>query len=182
MARKRNNKNQQLSFKGFENQKVINSKGEEMSFKDLPKEIQNEHGMIMQNGLSEAIFGYNPGGIGSQITQVDTLFKNNRWYLISNMRQLLSEMYVEHGLVQTVVDVPVDDGFRGGVEIKTKQLDEQQIDDLYTTIEQEDDLITMAQAVKWNRLYGGAGVLILTDQPPDKPLDIKNINEKSKLQ
>lgn len=182
MSRKRNNKNQQLSFKGFENQKVINSKGDEIPFKDLPKEIQNEHGMIMQNGLSEAIFGYNPGGIGSQITQVDTLFKNNRWYLISNMRQLLSEMYVEHGLVQTVVDVPVDDGFRGGVEIKTKQLDEQQIDDLYTTIEQEDDLITMAQAVKWNRLYGGAGVLILTDQPPDKPLNIKEINEKSKLE
>ena len=38
---------------------------------------------------------------GPQISQADTMFDNCRWYLISNLRQLLSQIYVEHGIVQT---------------------------------------------------------------------------------
>ena len=136
----------------------------------------------VHNGLSEAIMGFEPGGIGSQLDQVDTVFANNRWYLISNMRQVLSEIYAEHGLIQTVVDVPVDDGLRGGVEIKTKQLSEEQIHDLMASIERNNDINIIGQAMKWNRLYGGAGIIIMTDQDPETPLNIDAINENSPLE
>lgn len=145
-------------------------------------EFKAESDLMIQNGLSEAIMGFNPGGIGTQVSQIDTLFKNNRWYLISNMRQILSELYVEHGIVQTIVDVPVDDGLRGGIEIKSKQLDEDQIDELYTHIEREEDIPIFGQALKWNRLFGGAGVLIITDQDYSTPLDMESISENSKLE
>jgi len=134
------------------------------------------------NGLSEAIMGFNPGGIGTPLDQTDTIFLNNRWYLISNMRQVLSEVYAEHGLIQTVVDVPVDDGLRGGVEVRTKQLSERQIQDLHATMERQDDVNTVGQALKWNRLYGGAGIVILTDQDPMEPLDISKINKNTPLE
>lgn len=136
----------------------------------------------VNNGLTEAILGFNPNSLGPQVQQVDTLFKNNRWYMISNMRQLLSQIYVEHGLVQTIVDVPVDDGLRGGVEVKTKQLSEDEIDLLLTEMEREEDLRIVGQALKWNRLFGGAGVVIITDQDPSTPLNLAAITEDSPLE
>ncbi len=148
---------------------------------NIPAEVQNEAENMITNGLTEAIMGFDPGGIGTQISQVDTLYKNNRWYLISNMRQLLSEIYVEQGIVKTIVDVPVDDAFRGGVEISTKQIEEDQLTQLYNLMEREGDIDKITQAKKWNRLYGGAGILILTDQDPSTPLDMESISEKSKL-
>lgn len=148
----------------------------------IANEIKSEAKTMIQNGLSEAIMGFTPGGIGTELSQVDTLFKNNRWYLVSNMRQLLSQIYVEHGLVQTVIDVPVDDGLRGGVEIKTKELSEEEVEELQTSIEQDDVLNITGQALKWNRLFGGAGIMIITDQDPETPLDIEAIGEDSDLE
>lgn len=149
-------------------------------------EIKNETKNIIQNGLGGAIgfqdFGYTDVPTGTQLSQVNTLFNNNRWYLISNMRQLLSELYVEHGLVQSIVGVPVDDGLRGGVEISSKQLDEGQIQELQVSLDRDDDINTVGQALKWNRLFGGAGVLIMTDQDPMEPLDLNAITKDSALE
>lgn len=138
---------------------------------------------MVNNGMSDAILGqgFNPNIYGSsQLSQTDTLFKNNRWYLISNFRQLLSEIYVEHGLIQTVVDVPVDDGMRGGIKIKSKQLSEEQTTQLMIAMDRE-ALLTdvVGQAIKWNRLYGGAGVLMITDQDPMVPFDINKVTKDS---
>lgn len=141
-----------------------------------------KNGLADALGLNDSLLGFNPGSIGTQLTQVDTLFKNNRWYLVSNFRQLLSECYVEHGLIQTIVDVPVDDAMRGGVEIKSKELDDEDIQKLQNWLEHEDILSSIVgQAGKWNRLFGGAGILMLTDQDPTSPLDIEAITESTPL-
>jgi len=138
----------------------------------------------LQNGLSDAL-GLNTlvgPGLGTQLSEADTLFKNNRWYLISNMRSLLSQIYVEHGIIQNVIDVPVDDGLRGGILIQSKQLSEEQINDLLVSVERDNDISKVGQGMKWNRLYGGAGVLAITGQNPETPLDIKSISLDSPLE
>lgn len=140
------------------------------------QEVKNEGQFMVANGLQEAVLGFDPTN-GAQLSQADTLFRNNRWYLISNMRQLLSEMYVEHGLIQAVINVPVDDGLRGGVTITTNQLEASDIKDLEATIEKNEDLGQVNQALRWNRLYGGAGIIIITDQPSDEPLDLKALKD-----
>lgn len=146
-----------------------------------------------KNSLSSAIglgggmipSGLYPSNQGSpwseQLSQPTTIFKNLRWYLVSNMRQVLSEAYVELGLVQTIVDLPIDDALRGGVEIKSEELNEEQVKELLTTIKRKKDLITVGQAAKWNRLYGGAGIITLTDQDPSTPLDMEAIDENTPL-
>lgn len=145
----------------------------------------------MQNGLSDALgFGSGIGGFpqnqgspfSEQLSNVTTSFRNLRWYLVSNFRQFLSEAYVELGLVQTIVDVPVDDGLRGGVELKSKQLDEAQIAELLLSLDRDDDINIAGQAAKWNRLFGGAGILILTDQDPEEELDLDAINADTPLE
>jgi hypothetical protein len=143
---------------------------------------------MIQNGLAQGIgFGSGfPGNQGSpgtqQVENVDTIFQNLRWYLISNFRQILSQLYVECGLVQTIVDVPVDDALRGGIEIKSKQLDESQIEELQISLDRDDDINTVGQTAKWNRLFGGAGTLILTDQDPELPLDLDLLGEDTPLE
>lgn len=147
----------------------------------------------VENGLAQAIGiggGINPIGFPFNqdspftptIENAGTLFKNLRWYFISNDRQLLNEMYVELGLVQTIVNVPVDDALRGGVIIKSKQLEESQLEELQETLDRDDDLNEAGQAAKWNRLFGGAGILILTDQDPETPLDVEAITSESNLE
>ncbi len=148
-------------------------------------DIQNK---FLNDGMGMGQFNpFNmPTGYGfpgtEQIMSTDPLFKNMRWYLVSNFRQLLSELYVEIGLVQTIVDVPVDDALRGGIDIKSSQLDEEQIDELQISIDRDDDLNSVGQALKWTRLFGGGGLVILTDQDPETPLDMKAIGPDTPLE
>jgi len=116
---------------------------------------------------------------GAQLSQTTTLQINLRGYLISNFRQLLSQLYVEHGIVQTLVDQPVDDAFSPGFEIKTGELDAADIEQLEIYMERNRIVDTNMQAVKWGRLFGGGAIIILTDQKADEPLDIKKITEDS---
>lgn len=134
-------------------------------------------------GVSPMGYPFNQYAPGSAtVENVGTIFKNLRWYMISNMRQVLNQAYVEFGLVQTIIDVPVDDALRGGVQIKSQQLEESQIEELKASLDRDDDLNIAGQAAKWNRLFGGAGVLILTDQDPEEPLELDQITKDTPLE
>ena len=133
-------------------------------------------------GLSFNPFDLNSGLQSQPVSQPWTAYSNLRNYLVSNFRQLLSEMYVEIGLVQTIVDLPIEDALRGGVKIISHQLEESQIEELRNSLDRDNDLVAIAQGAKWSRLFGGGGVLILTDQDPETPLDIKKITKKEELE
>lgn len=149
--------------------------------------VKNAKAPTVENGIAEHLgygagagFPWNQGAPGTeQLSSAGTIFKNLRYYFVSNFRQILSQSYVELGLVQTICDVPVDDALRGGVDVTSKQLDEDQLVDLQNAIERDDDLQVLGQAGKWNRLFGGAGVLIITDQDPATPLDLEAIDADS---
>lgn len=145
--------------------------------------IQDEQLANSLGGLCEQL-NIGAGGLpyGPQISQASTLFDNNRWYLISNLRQLLSQIYVEHGIVQTMVDQPVDDGFRAGFEVKTAQLDGDDIEKLMVYCKRNRVIQNIMQATKWGRLYGGGAIVLLTNQNPKAPLRLDLINEKTPLE
>lgn len=161
-------------------------------------------GEVISNNLAQALglWGFNGGGGGigiggginpfgfpgnqgapftEQLSNPATIFKSLRWYLVSNDRQFLCEAFAELGLVQTIVCVPVDDALRGGIEIKSSQLDEDDVAELKLSVDRDDDLTTAGWAAKWTRLFGGGGILILTDQDPMEPLDVPAINKDTPL-
>ena len=148
---------------------------------DIPNGVSANDLPQINNTLSSFVsgLGYDNFG-GSQLSQTDTQFKNLRYYMISNMRQLLSQMYVEHGLIQTLCDQPVDDAFRGGVKVDSDQLDEDEIEQLLESVESEGIIQIVAQAFKWNRLYGGAGVLIISGKNHEK--ELTELSEGNKLE
>lgn len=118
---------------------------------------------------------------GAQLSNEATLYYNLRWNLVSNQRNLLSQVYTEHGIVQTLVDQPVDDGYSKGFEIKTGLLDSEEIEKLMIYAEESGLIRALTQALKWARLYGGGAVLIITDQDADSKFDLESINDSSMI-
>lgn len=172
---KKGTKETQMSFA----EQVLNAKNNN-NLEEIYDQIQNQiYGLYGPVGLNN-MNGLGPYGLetlpnGPEISNINTVFGNLRWYLISNLRQVLSQMYVEYGIVKTIVDVPVDDAFRKGIKIITKQLSEEQIKELHVAVDQDNDVGVYGQGMKWNRLFGGAGVITLTGQDWETPLDIKKI-------
>ena len=158
--------------------KTANKKAE-----TIENSITKEAESIIKNGLGDALLGGpNPLDYTNQLSQVDTLQKNNRWYLVSNFRQLLSQLYVEHGLIQTIVDIPVDDGLGRGFDIVTDELEQDDIEDLKNFMEEQNDIDILCEGLKWNRLFGGGGILIITNQDPETELDIDSIKEGEEIE
>jgi len=142
--------------------------------------VQNSKKKIetVDNSFENIVSGFgalNPNA--TPLSKTDPLFNNNRWNLLSNYRQVLSQMYCEHGLIQALIDVPVDDAFRGGYEIKSKQLSADEIEQLKLETESLGVNEEIAQAFKWNRLFGGGGIIFMTNQDHDKPLDKSNLED-----
>lgn len=142
------------------------------------------------NGTAQVVNGFEDFAMGatgqnyyggSQVSQTDTFFKNNRWYLVSNFRQLLSEMYAEHGIVQTLVDQPVDDAFQNGFDIKSAQLDSNDIEQIQNFLQRNLVIEEIKYACKWARLYGGGALIPITNQDPKTPLQISKINKDTPL-
>lgn len=139
-----------------------------------PKEVTNTltglaEGLALTSSLTPAI-----NGLG-------TAMLNNRYGLIFNDRQTLSQLYTEHGLIQTLVDMPVDDAFRKGFDMVVDEVDEEDVADVMRYMEENDFIHKISQAIKWGRLFGGGGLVIMTDQPSDQPFLINKINEYSNL-
>lgn len=152
-----------------------------------PTKPEAESGLTTRifNGLYSAIFGggsfpgLNYGSPGNQeVSQLTPLFNNLRWYFASNWRQQLSEAYCELGLIQTIVDTPVDDAMRGGIEIASKKLSPEQLLQLQDLIDSCDDVNTLGQGLKWMRLFGGGGLIAFTDQDWSLPLDMAALHDQ----
>lgn len=143
------------------------------------EEINNSLGGLIDN-LTYGAGGQ--GGAGTAVGQLYTFFDNLRYILISNYRQTLSEMYVEHGIIQTLVDQPVDDAFRSGFKIISEQLSQDEKEELQIAFEQEGILEEIGMSMKWARLYGGGALIIITKQAPETPLDLDGIFDFSDVE
>jgi phage-related protein (TIGR01555 family) len=106
---------------------------------------------------------------------------NKRYGAVTLNRSLLSSTYMEEGIIQVLIDQPVDDAFRGGIKIHSDEIDAEDIKRLQQTIDEQDILNTYGQALKWARLFGGAGVIINAGQDMRQPLNLERIKETTPL-
>lgn len=111
-------------------------------------------------------------GLGSNVSKRS----HARWTLgelAQNWREL-EIAYQTSGLVRRVIDTVANDVTREWREIKCDKAKE--------VAEEEDRLRVVSavrDAVRWARLYGGSGMVMITDQPLEKPLDVNKIKKGS---
>jgi hypothetical protein len=105
------------------------------------------------------------------------------YYLISLNRIVLTYAYTLFGPLKTLVDAPVNDAFRKGIKIKSDMLSPEDIEALNKRIKKTKLVRALKQAMKWDRLFGGAGIIInANDDDMKTPFNIKAIDDKSKLE
>lgn len=93
-------------------------------------------------------------------------------YDVLNGYQELEASYVSNWLAKAIVNYPADDMTREWRSIKCRDAD-----DIRT---EEDRLMVphkVNEALTWSRLYGGAAILMLTNQDFEKPLDVRKIGK-----
>jgi phage-related protein (TIGR01555 family) len=118
---------------------------------------------------------------GTQVNQLGTAQNAYRTDLITNDRWSLTNLYSQHGVLQTLVDVPVLDAFRAGYTLKSEQASPEEIEKVINKFENEGYKSELIKACQWKRLYGGAGLIINTGDT-SKPFNIDRINDKTKLE
>jgi len=119
--------------------------------------------------------------VTSQSSMPDTMMNSLRYGQITLNRSLLTELYQEHGLIGVMIDQPVDDAFRGGVDVYCDELSGDDISELQDYLERDSIVQTYGQGIKWCRLFGGGGVVINAGQNMGQPFKIEKIEEWTPL-
>ena len=127
----------------------------------------------MENSLSGLVDGLGAnqfGGGQAPITSLNPSFQNSMYSPITLMWSNLMYMYRSHGLLQSAIDVPVLDAIRGGIELSSDQLDQDEISQIEDFLEENAVLDRIADAFIWARLFGGAALVINTEADSEQPL------------
>lgn len=106
-------------------------------------------------------------------------YNNLSLVMISQWQILLSYLYKTYGVLAKMIDIPVDDAYKGGgFTLETDSVDEDELKALEKTININQDIKQIKNARKWARLYGGAALIALSGDDLSKPLDYKSLYGK----
>ena len=96
---------------------------------------------------------------------------NNQWvYGLINAWQHLEAAYQDNWIAQRIVDIPAEDATREWRRIKSDGAEE------IESVEQQLNVMNhVMEALCWSRLYGGAAILMVTDQDMERPLNPSRI-------
>ena len=102
---------------------------------------------------------------------------------ITQNKVLLSYCYMTFGVIQTIVDQPVEDAFRGGInKIICDELDDDDKKKLLRFMAKRKTIQRIKETMKWAKLFGGAAMIINTAQDPKTELDLDAITQDSPLE
>ena len=93
-------------------------------------------------------------------------------------RPALNYGFKSYGLVRSLISQPVDDAFKGGITIHIPELEDESVKELQERMEEEGDLESAKSVFCWTRLFGGAGLVVVTDQDPSTPIDTDKLTNK----
>jgi len=140
---------------------------------NLMRELVNAKKQQLTNSLTALAAGY----VGHQdnLASFNPLFTSNLYAPLTINYTLLQYLYKTHGILQTMIDEPVLDAFRDGLDLQSKQLDAEDLGELEDFFEENGVWETVKATLIWARLFGGAALVVNSGQDPDEPLDLKDI-------
>jgi len=129
---------------------------------------------IINNSLTELVSAVRVSTMltgGSDLASYGTIAYNNNYSLLTLNRVILTYLYTSSGIIQTAIDLPVQDALSKGVEIESNQMSSNEIDTLLDYMEETDQWQALEDALNWARLYGGSGLVLASNQDPTAQLD-----------
>lgn len=148
--------------------------------KRKPEQIFNSVDFEKTNSLTELALSIRTPQ--NQISRQDTSEASLRRNMVTYNRMLLSWLYVEIGIIQTLIEQPIEDAFSKSFEIKSGQLSPENIETLNQYLTKNKVIEKYKEAKRWARLYGGAGLIINTTQDPSTSFELNKLNKNSPLE
>ena len=142
-----------------------------MSRKRVPRRKTRE------NSLRELTQLISITGSESYLSRYDTIARSNNASLLSLNRIVLTYFYINSGIFQTAIQLPIQDAIGKGIEIDSGELSSDDIDRIYEYWEEEGIWTTILNTWTWVRLFGGGGLLINSVQDPETPLNYRGLYE-----
>ena len=128
----------------------------------------------LENSLPEALgLPYDGGCNTSPVLSLGSIAYNTSYNLLTLLPFPLTYAYKQYGFLQTAIDQPIEDAFRGGVGLDSATLSSEELEQLKQTMEDNADWENIKEAQRWGRLFGGGLLIANTDQKPEKKLNEK---------
>lgn len=114
---------------------------------------------------------------GTELNNFDTIIQNTGYNVITVQYMALGYLYKSEGIIQAAIDMPVQDGFRGGLELysATEQMDKDDIKALTDDLDETSFYKTVKTSLNWARLFGGGALILENGQNPQTPLTMQNV-------
>lgn len=109
------------------------------------------------------------------ITSIAPLINANQFQIITLQYQTLMYMYSTHGLIQTVIDEPVQDAHRDPVNLLCKTLSPRNLEELEQWATENEVDEPFIDARSWARLFGGSALVLNVSGDPRKPFNPKEL-------
>ncbi len=109
------------------------------------------------------------------ITSIAPIINANQYQVLSLQFNVLMYMYQTHGLVQTVVDEPVQDAHRDPVNLLCKTLSPRNLEELEQWAEENAIDEPFMDSRSWARLFGGSALVLNVAGDPRKPFNLKEL-------
>lgn len=142
--------------------------------------MKKETEQVITNSLTEMVAAVRVASMmtgGSELAGYGGIAYNNNYSLITLNRIILTYLYTSSGIFQTAINLPVQDALAKGIEIESGQMSSAEIDELLSFMESYGQWEALLNAWNWARLYGGAGLIINTNQEPKDPINFKALHK-----
>lgn len=133
---------------------------------------------ISENRFSNSFDALVQGFAGtSELNNFDNIIYNTGYNVVTVQYMALGYLYKSEGIVQAAIDMPVQDGFRGGLELisHTDLMDKDDIKALADNLDETSFFKTFKTALNWARLYGGGAIIVNNGQNPKTPLTMQGL-------
>lgn len=134
--------------------------------------------MRIDNGLNDLAASLAPAGGdmgGSNLSGYGTMAWSTNTALVTLNRILLAYSYANIGLLQTAVQLPIQDALAKGVKIESGELSPENIDEITDWLEDHKAFEHLENYWTWVRLFGGAGLVMNCDQDTSRPLNYRRL-------
>jgi phage-related protein (TIGR01555 family) len=114
----------------------------------------------VENSLGELVGAFASSMMQSNLTSFTPLYSNNSYAPLTLNWTNLTYMYKSQGLIQKMIDMPVQDAFRGGFDLACSTLNNNNLVELEDWMAEMGVIDRTIDTICWGRLYGGSGLII----------------------
>lgn len=99
--------------------------------------------------------------------------------LLTMQYALLTYIYAHNAYIQSAINCQIDDAFKeDGMSVSSATLEKEEIKKLNDALKDNGDIEAIKDALRWRNVYGGAGLVAITQQDIEKPLNTNNLKDK----